>query len=345
MSERAHDDNDCRSRHRSSSVASDRKSRKHKKRRSRSRRRKSDRRESERRKSDKSESKRRERRSKWDASDITFNPSQLLQMQMMAMQAQVSNKKQRELYVGNLSIGLVTADTLKEFFNGLFNVLPDYKAKYATSGSAVVHVQLSSDGKYAFVELRDEILAATCIRFNKTELCGRALNIGRPAGFNPGIPIPDPLEIAPLTSVGIVPPGGGLPPGGGGQQSLIGAGLISNKKQRDVYVGNLPPGMVTSSMLMELFSKPMTMLPEYESPLGPPVLNVELGSEGRYAFVEFQSEKLGSAALKTFQNLQLYGRSLTLGRPTGYVASDGGNSGFGFFTPDGLNDAPTLNMS
>eukprot|EP01066_Platyproteum_vivax_P001574 Platyproteum_vivax@DN1201_c0_g1_i1.p1 len=258
-------------------------------------------------------------RARWDTEEDTntlglhsamqLQAIQLQQQQLLAMQVQVSDKKQRELYVGNLAIGLVTADTLKEFFIGLFNALPDFHRKYATLGPPVTHVQLSGDNKYAFVELKDDALAATAIKFNKTELCGRALNIGRPSGYVASPLQAEPLDISPLTNAGIVPAVGGV--------------TLTNKKQREVYVGNLPIGMVSPQMLKELFTKPMTILPEFDPILGPPVLNVDLGIEGRYAFVEFQSERLATAALGTFQNLQLYGRQLSLGRPAGYLPPGG----------------------
>eukprot|EP01067_Filipodium_phascolosomae_P008370 Filipodium_phascolosomae@DN7095_c0_g1_i1.p1 len=292
-----------------------------------------DRRDSNSRSRSRDSSEKKERKSKWDDdqpassapiglhSVMQLQAMQLQQQQLLAMQVQASDKKQRELYVGNLAIGLVTADTLKEFIIGLFNALPDFHRKYATLGPPVVHVQLSGDGKYAFVELKDEALAATAIKFNKTELCGRALNIGRPSGYIASPIQPEPLDISPLTNAGIVP--------------AVGAAALTNKKQREVYVGNLPIGMVTPQMLKELFTKPMTILPEFDPLLGPPVLNVDLGTEGRYAFVEFQSEKLATAALNTFQNLQLYGRQLSLGRPAGYVPPGG--------IPLAVNQLPGVN--
>lgn len=41
-------------------------------------------------------------------------------------------------------------------------------------------------GRYAFVELRTEELATTAMTLDKTELCGRQMNIGRPKGYVPG---------------------------------------------------------------------------------------------------------------------------------------------------------------
>lgn len=41
-------------------------------------------------------------------------------------------------------------------------------------------------GRFAFVEFRTEELATTAMTLDKTELCGRPMNIGRPKGYVPG---------------------------------------------------------------------------------------------------------------------------------------------------------------
>ena len=45
---------------------------------------------------------------------------------------------------------------------------------------------LPCTGRYSFVELRTEELATTAMTLDKTELCGRQMNIGRPKGYVPG---------------------------------------------------------------------------------------------------------------------------------------------------------------
>eukprot|EP00916_Digyalum_oweni_P009963 GHVL01016769.1.p1 GENE.GHVL01016769.1~~GHVL01016769.1.p1 ORF type:complete len:285 (+),score=49.93 GHVL01016769.1:45-899(+) len=132
-----------------------------------------------------------------DAAYMLFQEHQRL----LALQSTTSSKKQRELYVGNLAQGIVVEQTLIDFFTGLFHALPSYHQRYASMGPPVLSAQLSADRKYSFVEFRDEVLAGTAINFNKTELCGRALNIGRPSGHIPGVAEPTPLDIAPLISV------------------------------------------------------------------------------------------------------------------------------------------------
>jgi hypothetical protein len=47
-------------------------------------------------------------------------------------------------------------------------------------------LSLPAAGRFAFVEFRTEELATTAMTLDKTELCGRQMNIGRPKGYVPG---------------------------------------------------------------------------------------------------------------------------------------------------------------
>ena len=51
-----------------------------------------------------------------------------------------------------------------------------------------LNVDLSADGKFAFVEFRDEDICTLALTlFDKMEVCGRNLNVGRPRGYiDPG---------------------------------------------------------------------------------------------------------------------------------------------------------------
>lgn len=54
----------------------------------------------------------------------------------------IANKKQREVYVGNLTIGVVTADMLRELFNGaLSSLVPD-----PVTNPPVVSVAMDASG-------------------------------------------------------------------------------------------------------------------------------------------------------------------------------------------------------
>ena len=44
-------------------------------------------------------------------------------------------------------------------------------------------VERSLAGRFGFVELRTEELAAAAMQLDKVELCGRSINVGRPKGY------------------------------------------------------------------------------------------------------------------------------------------------------------------
>ena len=91
---------------------------------------------------------------------------------------QHASRKQRELYVGNLAVGVVTAVMLTELFNGALA-----EVQLGGQGAAVVKVDLDSTGKFGFVQFANEDLATAALALDKVVLCGRALNVGRPKGY------------------------------------------------------------------------------------------------------------------------------------------------------------------
>lgn len=107
--------------------------------------------------------------------------TQQILMQQMMMANNNGGKKTRELYVGNLAIGMVSEQMLREFFNtALVNL-----SEEAAAGPVVVNVWMASDMKYSFVEFRTAELATTAMSLDKVELCGRSIHVGRPSGYVP----------------------------------------------------------------------------------------------------------------------------------------------------------------
>jgi len=142
---------------------------------------------------------------------------QLLAQQLLMQQqtAQQGNKKQREVYVGNLTIGVVTEMMIRELFNGaLATLVPD-----PHTNPPVVNCQLDPTGRFAFVELRSEELATSAMSLDKVDLCGRSINVGRPKGYvepptgpakpaqvvSQGYGIPNPAAAAVMAAAGGVP--------------------------------------------------------------------------------------------------------------------------------------------
>ena len=137
-----------------------------------------------------------------------------------------ANKKQRELYVGNLPVGMVTPSALRDLFSQPLKTMPNFseaagqvvapphlrtQMRARTTGDhppahtcmrahaplviarctfacaarqPVLNVDIAPDGKFAFVEFRDEEITQIALTlFDKMELCGRTLNVGRPRGY------------------------------------------------------------------------------------------------------------------------------------------------------------------
>ena len=85
------------------------------------------------------------------------------------------NKKQREVYVGNLAVGVVNQDVIRELFDTVMSqILPAATA----AGAPVINVVMDPSQKFGFVELRSEELATAAINLDKMELCGRPMNVG-----------------------------------------------------------------------------------------------------------------------------------------------------------------------
>lgn len=101
-----------------------------------------------------------------------------LAVETQAAALQHASRKQRELYVGNLAVGVVTSPMLTELFNGALAAV-----QLGGQGAAVVKVDLDSTGKFGFVQFASEDLATAALALDKVVLCGRALNVGRPKGY------------------------------------------------------------------------------------------------------------------------------------------------------------------
>ena len=79
---------------------------------------------------------------------------------------------------------------------------------------------------------------------------------------------------------------------------LLEAQMASTRKMREIYVGNLAQGQVTSMNLKEFLVGIYKQLPEYHQKYGEiladwgPVRDVKMSGDGMYAFVELWTEEL-----------------------------------------------------
>lgn len=112
---------------------------------------------------------------------LLLQQQQMLQQQLAAAASgpNQGGKKQREVYVGNLAIGVINEVILREMFNAaLAGLVPD-----PVTNPPVSNVNIDPSGRYAFVELRSEELATAAVQLDKTEVAGRSINVGRPKGY------------------------------------------------------------------------------------------------------------------------------------------------------------------
>ena len=271
-----------------------------------------------------------------------LQPAQLLlaqHQQLLQLQQQnAGNKKAREVYIGNLPVGHSSIPAIKDHFNQVLSILPEYQSKYSSMKQfgAVRDVKLSPCGMFGFVEFWTEELASTALEMDKHDFFGRGMRIGRPSGFVATGPLAPPMDVTELRNQGILP-------------QKVGLGASHDKKLRELYVGNLPAGAINADLIKELFEPACEVMQEFNPSLGPPVISVDLQGDGRFAFVEFQNEALCNAALQIFNGMEVLGRRITVGRPQGYAAGAGSASSTGSLgslsAPIGAPSAPVQQLT
>jgi RNA recognition motif-containing protein len=97
----------------------------------------------------------------------------------------------------------------------------------------------------------------------------------------------------------------------------------SSKKQREIYVGNLAPGV--DAVLGTFFDEALARLFPELAEFGPPVLRVNVDPSRAFGFVEFRSEFLAHAASR-LDKTDVGGRPIHVGRPRGYVETEPGHA-------------------
>lgn len=248
--------------------------------------------------------------------DSTVSGQDQHQLQMLVMQQQMGNKKAREIYCGNLASGMVSPAGLKDHFNQFFYQLAEFNAKYeflrSTGAGCVQDLKMSTCGTYAFVQFFTEELAVTALEFDKHEFCGRQLRIGRPTGVVLTTPPPPPMDVTALRNSGKLP----------SKYGVVTVAGAADKKQRELYVGNLHHAMMTPDLMRELFEPACRQLPLFtkldHEKVPSPILSVDFGLDGRFAFIEFVSESIASAALNIFNQVEVLGKPISVMRPQGY---------------------------
>ncbi|KIZ01571.1 Splicing factor U2af large subunit B [Monoraphidium neglectum] len=107
---------------------------------------------------------------------------QLIIQQQAKSAAQAAAKSQRELYIGNLAAGMVTADALRQVFDSA--LMAAYPESALPGAAPVVNCNVHKDGKYGFVEFRTPEYATAALQLNgSVHLMGTTISIGRPAAY------------------------------------------------------------------------------------------------------------------------------------------------------------------
>ncbi len=125
--------------------------------------------------------------------------------------------------------------------------------------------------------------------------------------------------------MGVQQQAGGI--SGGGTAGLAGgiadvAAITLDRKQREAYVGNLAVGVITRELLEEFFNQALSHM--MKDPIAtPPVININMDAQGRFAFVEFRTRELANQSMLMDKLVEVHGRHLHVGRPKGYLEPTG----------------------
>lgn len=207
-------------------------------------------------------------------------------------------------------VGQVAHDDLRNFFNNMFMLLPEFKKKYRKyikyQHGAVRKSRVAKDGILAFVEFWTEEITSTALEMNLVNFQGGDLRISRPVGISSYARLPDPLSIKPLKKKQLLPKYNVVQRGHWGSNQ--------KRRARQLYFGNLVPGQMDLTAMAEFVSPACEMLPQYNKSVGPPVLDIFFHQGGKFCFIEFQSEELCSAALDVFNHMELFGQQLIVSR-------------------------------
>mmetsp|Transcript_10657 Transcript_10657/g.17372 ORF Transcript_10657/g.17372 Transcript_10657/m.17372 type:complete len:541 (+) Transcript_10657:1067-2689(+) len=96
-----------------------------------------------------------------------------------------------------------------------------------------------------------------------------------------------------------------------------GEGGIATKPHRELYIGNLPPG-ITVPQLAEFLNATFKQLGLTKNPELNTVLNAWVSPDGHYSFVEVRSQEEATAAITYLNGIQVGVHGLKIGRPKGY---------------------------
>lgn len=113
---------------------------------------------------------------------------------------------------------------------------------------------------------------------------------------------------------GQLPDGTAVPLLPHGSAALALAGGASTKHQREIYVGNLPPG-VSIPQITDYVNVAMRQLGVTPTAVVGSVVSAWVSGDGHYAFVELRTVEEANTAMAYLSGLQIGPFSLKVGRP------------------------------
>ena len=176
------------------------------------------------------------------------------------------------------------------------------------------------------ITLRDIIAANPGISVPEAVMRLNAYNTAVARGLVPD-PITTPSQqsaaIAAVAGGGILGLGGAAPlinAAALGSLGVIGEGGAATKPHRELYVGNLPPG-ITVPQLAEFVNTAFKQLNLSKDPTLNTVVTAWVSPDGHFAFMELRTIEEATAALTYLNGIQVGAFNLKIGRPKGYNGS------------------------
>lgn len=256
-----------------------------------------------------------------------------MQASTVSLAAAAAQKPARELYVGNLPPN-VTGPQLQEFLSTIVLQV----GLTTQPGTPIVHTWLSTDGHFAFCEMRTVEECTLALLLNQLPLLNQPLKFGRPRSYM-GPPLPFPLiserAQAALLNLGCVPNPAYFSTTGLGLSSALAAPLAAPPVA--AMAPTLPPPIQLSSALAAPATAPadptsnrllMSNIPvvlieaqvrELVEPFGPLksltlLLDPVTGASTGTAVFEYERASVTDDALQGLDGLDIGGIPLSLRR-------------------------------
>uniref|UniRef100_A0AAV1VBS4 RRM domain-containing protein n=1 Tax=Peronospora matthiolae TaxID=2874970 RepID=A0AAV1VBS4_9STRA len=248
-----------------------------------------------------------------------------MQASNVTMAAAVAQKPARELYVGNLPPN-VTGAQLQEFLSTIIQQV----GLTVQPGNPIINTWISTDGHFAFCEMRSVEECNLALLLNQLSLLGQPLKFGRPRSFmgppQPMPQIPARAQTA-LTNLGCTPnpawfaqpsipsmtgitadmttlPGATLGVVSE-MQAVVAGSTTANKSSQQLVMSNIP--VVLAENLVKELVEPFGALKSFTL-----VKDAATGASTGSAVFEYEDENVAAQAVKGLNGLSIGGIPLSV---------------------------------